>query len=247
MNYFAQLTEQPPNRWEGFDLGDPGSRTTSLRDQLTFTGLALVILACAPEADAAERERGLAGLTAISARLGQRRIWADAALVAERAGLLPDPISEGNAGFAGQLAAIYSLRALLGIAPPEDEPVELRWLSDFCFRYPPADLTATLVRRMREWPDGGVPSYGTVALPYEMLHVLWALHLSDRAFGGDHAGAGDRWLSALEERIALRGPRMFGRGVFAGTYDLKRRAPHSAAIRSTTPGAWRCWRRWHRT
>lgn len=232
LSFLAGLAEQAPNRWEGFDLRGPDERTTSLRDQIGFAGLALAVLASHPEAGPIKRERARTGVTALAARLAQRRVWATWAAETERAGRLPDPIAEGNAGFVGQLAGLLGLATLLG-APPLDDPLSLRWSSDFHFSYGIVDVAETLWRRARAHPDAAVASAPDLARPHEMAHVLWALRLSDLAHDTDYYAAAEPWLRALRERLALRGPRLPGRGALAGSYNLRRRSASFGGDRLT--------------
>jgi len=233
LSALAVLAEQPPNRWDGFDLRAPDDRDTGLREQIGFAGLALGVLACHHQADPGERDRARAAVAGLATRLAQRRVWAEWATAAERSGRLPDPVGEGNALFAGQLAALLSLAALLGGDPRLDEPLTLRWSSDFTFSYDGEGVAEALWRQARAHPDAAVPSAGDVARPHAMAHVLWALRLHDRARGGDYAAAGEPWLRALRERLAFRGPRLFGRGALAGSYNMRRRAASLTGDRLT--------------
>lgn len=232
----ASLAEQPPNRWEGFDLSAPDSRAASLRDQIGFAGLALGAIARHPEASPAECDRARAAVAALARRLAQRRVWAAWATAAERAGRLPDPVGEGNAGYAGLLAALLSLAELLGGDPGLEEPLTLRWSSDFCFSYDARAAAEVLWRQARSHPDGAVASEADTARPHEMAHVLWALRLHDLASGGEQFAAAEPWLGALGERLAIRGPRLPGRGALAGSYHMRRRA--ASLTGDTLTDAW---------
>jgi hypothetical protein len=229
----ARLAEQPANRWDGFDLSAPDSPSAGLRDQIGFAGLALGVIARHPAASPAECERARGGVAALARRLAQRRVWAAWGTAAERLGHLPDPVREGNAGYSGLLAALLCLAELLGGDPSLAEPLALHWSSDFHFSYDAQAAAEVLWRQARAHPDGAVASVADTAHPHEMAHVLWALRLHGLALGGDLAAAGEPWLRALSERLAMRGPRLPRRGALAGSYNLRRRAASLGGDRLT--------------
>lgn len=224
LTFLATLAEQPPNRWEGFDLEAPDAPATSLRDQIFFAGLAMATLAAHPAADAVERERARGATAALVERLLQRRVWAAWANATERAGLLPDPISAGNGAYAGRLAMLLGCASVVDAEQPYlRDPFVLRWSSTARFGATYPALVAGLERLMQNHPDGAVATAGDLAHPHDMAHILWAMQLSDQAFGSAHAASGERWLNTLRTQLAQSGPRFLGRGALRSSWHVDRR------------------------
>jgi hypothetical protein len=124
---------------------------------------------------------------------------------------------------------LFGLQAALGgQVRYADDPFVLRWSADVRASYTVDDLAEALWRQVRASPDGAIFCEGETASASAMAAVLWALRLHDRAYGGDYGAAGATWMVTLAERMAIRGPRLPGRGALAGSYSLRgRRASFS--------------------
>lgn len=223
LSCFAQLLCQPINRWEGFELSAPDSPTGSLRDQILYTSWALAALGAHPEADADERARAAAGLCAGIERLVQRRVWAAWAGTIEQIGESPDPVSAGYAAYAGSLATLLGLAASLGEQPYATDQLTLRWSHNSVFAYTHSQLLRELTAQMRADYGGAIACTEAMTSPSAMALVLWGLRLSAESRDSEHTGTGDRWLQTVRGKLALRGPRLPGRGALAASYHLRRR------------------------
>lgn len=224
LTYLSGLANQPANRWEGFATQAPDGPETSLSGQISFAGCALAALATHPGADPLEQSRARSGLAQLIDRMIQRRVWAGWAAATERAGRIPDPIAAGNAGYSGALAMLLGLYSVAGGDRRFADPFILHWSSEARFSYDQATLIGQLWQQLRASPDGAIVCEPDLARPQAMAQVLWALRLHDRAFGSDYAAVGELWLGTLRERMAMRGPRLPGRGALAASYNPRRRA-----------------------
>lgn len=224
--HFVALSDQPANRWDGFDLSAPDGRATALRGQICFAGCALAALAAHPAAGVDERDQALSALADLADRMIQRRVWAAWAAETERAGRKPDPVDGGYGAYSGELCLLLSLSAALG-GPRryDDDPFVLRWSADVRAEYTGGALAAALWRELRASPDGAVRCAGELATPSGMAALLLALRLHDRAYGSEYAAAGDAWLGTLSSRMAIGGPRLPGRGALAGSFNIDGRRP----------------------
>lgn len=225
LRYLAGLATQPANRWEGFDQSAPEARETSLRGQIAFAGYALAALAAHPSAGPDEGEAARGALAHMADRLIQRRVWAGWAGETERAGLKPDPVEMGYGAYTGALAMLLGLQARLsGSTRYDHEPLTLRWSADARYSYTAGELAELLWRQVRASPDGAITCEGDLAHGGDMAAVLWALRLHDLAGGGgDYGSAGAAWLATLGGKMAIRGPRLPGRGALAGSYGVRAR------------------------
>ncbi len=219
---FVHLLCQPPNRWEGFAL-NPAEGDEQLRLQILFSGWALAALATQPAVNAEQQQHILAGVGSAVDRLVQRRVWASWATTIEREGLHPDPVGTGNAAYAGALATLLGLSAVHGAPLYTSDPLLLHWSATSRFSYTHTRLVTTLATQMRADASGAIPCGPDRARASSMALVLWGLRLFDTANGTDHALAGTNWLQTFEERMALRGPRLPGRGALAGSYSPRQR------------------------
>ncbi|NNJ12252.1 hypothetical protein EKD04_018145 [Chloroflexales bacterium ZM16-3] len=224
LRYFAGLALQPANRWDGFDLSAPDSRTSSLRGQILFSGCALAALAKHPSADPAEAALATGGLADLIDRMIQRRVWATWAAETERASRKPDPVDAGYGVYSGALSMLLGLHARLdGKTRYDDDPFVLRWSGDVRAYYTAGELAEALWRQVRASPEGAISCEGDTASASGMATVLCALRLHDLAYGSDYGAAGDAWVTTLGERMAIRGPRLPGRGALAGSFNLRSR------------------------
>ena len=224
LRYLTGLALQPANRWDGFDLSASDARSSSLRSQITFVGCALATLACHPSAGHEESALALNALDALIDRMIQRRVWATWATETERASRKPDPVDAGYGTYSGALGMLFGLQAALGgQVRYVDDPFILRWSTDVRASYTAGELIEALWRHVRASPDGAIFCEGETTSASAMAAVLWALRLHDRALGSDYGAAGVTWMTTLTERMTIRGPRLPGRGVFAGSYNLRSR------------------------
>jgi hypothetical protein len=237
LRYLTGLALQPANRWDGFDLSAPDARASSLRGQITFVGYALAALASHPLASPDESALALEALDALIDRMIQRRVWAAWAAETERASRKPDPVDSGYGAYSGALSMLFGLQAILGgqLRYAED-PFVLRWSADVRASYTVDELAEALWRQVRASPDGAIYCEGETASSSAMAAVLWALRLHDRVCGSDYGAAGAAWMSTLAERMALRGPRLPGRGALAGSYSL--RARRASFVGDSLEDAW---------
>ncbi len=224
LRYLTGLALQPANRWDGFDLSAAEARASSLRGQITFVGCAMAALACHPHAGRDESALALTALDALIDRMIQRRVWATWATETERASRKPDPVDAGYGIYSGALSMLLGLQAVLGGRVRYTyDPFILRWSADVRASYTATQLVEALWRQVRASPDGAIFCEGDTASASAMAAVLWALRLHDRAYGSDYGAAGATWITTLTERMTIRGPRLPGRGVFAGSYDMRSR------------------------
>ncbi|MBX0330456.1 hypothetical protein K2Z83_22620 [Oscillochloris sp. ZM17-4] len=224
LRYFTGLALQPANRWDGFDLSAPESREASLRGQILFSGCALAALAAHPSAGADEAALAGDALAALVDRMIQRRVWAVWAAETERASRKPDPVDAGYGAYSGALSVLLGLQAAVGGQVRYlDDPFVLRWSADVRASYTADELAESLWRQARASPEGAISCEADTATASGMAAALWALRLHDAAYGSAYGAAGDAWLSTLGGRMAIRGPRLPGRGALAGSLSLRSR------------------------
>jgi hypothetical protein len=219
----ASFAEQASNRWEGFDLRDPDGLATSLREQIVFSGIGLALAAIHPDSAETDRERYRNAVAQLIERLLQRRVWANWATHTERAGRQPDPIHEGYVEYSGSLALLLGFYRISGGDTRFDEPFILHWASDARFSYDHAGLIECLTQQMLAASDGAIANQEDALRPWAMATVLWALRCYDAIHGSNRADVGERWIKTLEQRVALQGPRVFGRGTLRGIYHPQRK------------------------
>jgi hypothetical protein len=223
LSCFEQLLCQPINRWEGFDLSAPDSPAGSLRDQILYTSWAMAALGAHPEASAEERACAAAGLRAGIERLIQRRVWAEWASATEQTGEIADPVAAGYAAYTGALATLLGLAASLGEQPYAVDQLTLRWSHDSVFAYTHSQLLRALTAQMRADYGGAIACTNSATSSSAMALVLWGLRLSAESIDPEQTTAGERWLLTVRGKLALRGPRLPGRGALAASYHLRRR------------------------
>jgi hypothetical protein len=223
LSHFTQLLAQPINRWEGFDLSAPASHSDTLREQILYASWALTGLGAHPEADAEERAQAATGLRAGIERLIQRRVWAAWAGATEQAGEIADPVASGYAAYSGALATLLGLATTLGEQPYADNALTLRWSHDSVFSYNHAQLLRMLAAQMRADYGGAIACTDATTTPTAMALVLWGLQLGTGVIEAEQSSAGARWLQTVRGQLALRGPRLPGRGALAASYHLRRR------------------------
>jgi hypothetical protein len=104
-----------------------------------------------------------------------------------------------------------------------DEPFILHWASDARFSYDHAGLIECLTQQMLAASDGAIANQEDALRPWAMATVLWALRCYDpftAAIGPTSENAGSK---RYEQRVALQGPRVFGRGTLRGIYHPQRK------------------------
>ncbi|PDV99621.1 hypothetical protein [Candidatus Viridilinea mediisalina] len=229
LNYFGELLCQPINRWEGFELSAPHSRTHGLREQIFYASWLMALLAKHPAVEADERSYALKALVTGINRLIQRRIWAPWANTIEQLGQVPDPIDRGHASYSGSLGTLLGLAASLGEHPYVADPVVLRWSHEFVFNYNHVQMLQSLSANMHKDESGAIVDQDETTSSSAMALVLWGLRLSPIMLEPDQQSASERWLKTLRNKLMLRGPRLPGRGLFAHSYHVRRRR---ASLRS---------------
>ncbi len=222
LNDLEQLLCQPINRWEGFDLSVPEGSTGSLCDQILYTSWAISALGLHAEATPEQRSRATRSLLAGIDRLIQRRVWANWANAAERAGETPDPIATGNVSYAGALATLLGLAANLGQQTDQNPLLTLRWSYDTVCSYTHPQVLLTLAAQMRANRGGAIATLDKTTSPSAMALVLWGLRLGAAHFDPEQVLVGERWMQTVREKLALSGPRIAGRGALAATYHIER-------------------------
>lgn len=226
VNYLEHLATQPTNHWEGFSL--PRQETIGiggfgLRHQIAFACYALGAFALHPEASEDEQARCCGAMAALIDRMLQRRVWAYWALHAEQTGENPDPLDTANLDYSGHLAMMIGCYEAAGGDQRYDSEFVLRWGPDRVFHYTHTTLLERLWQQMCQNDHYGIESEpGTVHLT-AMCHALWATLLHDSQHTSTYAQANAAWLTFVRERMILRGPRLFGQGVFMPTYVSRRR------------------------
>ncbi|RRR76599.1 MAG: hypothetical protein EI684_02745 [Candidatus Viridilinea halotolerans] len=229
LNHFAQILSQPANRWDGFDLSTSHSPTNTLREQIFYASWLMAALAKHPDAGSEERNLAIDGLRSGMQRLIQRRIWAPWANTTEQRGEVPDPIEAGHASYSGSLTTLLGLAASLGEHPYAAEPVVLRWSHEFVCSYNHVQMLQCLSAKMHRDDSGAIVDYDETTSSSAMARILWGLRLSPVILEPDQNSTSERWLQTLRNKLVMRGPRMPGRGVFASSYQVRRRR---ASLRS---------------
>lgn len=219
LNDLEQLLCQPINRWEGFDLSTSEGSTGSLRDQILYTSWAISAIGLHEESTLEQRTRAARGVLAGIDRLIQRRVWANWANAAERAGEKPDPVAAGNIPYAGALVTLLGLAETLGEPTPQ---ITLRWSSDTVCSYTHPQILIALAAQMRAERGGAIATLDKMTSPSAMALILWGLRLGAASFDAEQALVGERWIQTVREKLALSGPTITGRGALAATYHIER-------------------------
>ncbi len=230
LRYFTRLALQAPNRWEGFDLRDPDTRPTALRNQIFFAGCALAALARHPHAEQDERAMAVTALADLTDRLIQRRVWAAWANEIERTSLRPDPVDAEYGTYTTALAMLFGLQGVLGgqVRYGED-PFTLRWSADVRSSYTVRELIEALWKQTQQSPEGAIRCEGDLATASAMAALVWALRLHDLAYATEYGASGAIWLKTLGERMAIRGPRILNRHTLAAGWNVSNRRASGAA------------------
>ncbi len=223
VNYFEHVALQPPNHWNGFYVTHLEHMNFGLRFQLAFPCYALGALCLHPQAEPDEQSRCRAAMAALIDRMLQRRVWAYWSARAEQLNFSPDPIAHGNAQYSGHLAMMIGMYRAVGGDDRYEQAFTLHWSHHERFTHTHRALVEALHRQMQENDHHGVECDPGQVRVTSMAHVMWANALYDGLYGTRYAEAHTRWVDTVQQRLILRGPRLFGQGIFNPSYASRMR------------------------
>jgi hypothetical protein len=216
--YFESLALQPANRWDGFYLTEQETGNFGLRYQIALSCLALGVLSLHPDAEPPEQERCFAAMEGLIERMMQRRVWAYWAMEAERRGLNPDPLAQGNVQYGGLLAMMMGVLEVVSPNRRFDETFTLLWTGSEQFPYNYHTLAYGIAQQMEQARHFGVESFPGRVHVGDMSAAVWGLLLHDAVHGSEYQSLVDGWLSFLRGNLVCGLLGSISGGVFRAWY-----------------------------